>query len=129
MRKKLCAVAAVVLFAVAGCSGGDDSKGSTGAKPKASKEYSQEAEDCFVGVIKALNLVLGKAEGKDSGSDEEAEFAEFGVNASGTPTWDIYNTYMQMGVRDIAQGRQPTAVDAIATYAPSVKLECVRAYG
>lgn len=127
MNMRMAAAVAVVLLAVAGCSGGGDIGGS--AKPSASKAYSPEAEDCFVEVIKALNLVYGKTEGKDSGSAEEAEFAEFGVKASGTPTWDIYNTYMQMGVRDLAQGRQPSAVDAVAAYAPSVKLECVRAYG
>jgi hypothetical protein len=127
MNKKVCAAAVVVLFAVAGCQGGNDSKDS--AKPSASKQYSQEAEDCFVGVIKALNLTLSAAKGAPSGADEEAEFAAFGVKAQGTPTWDIYKTYSDMGIQDLAKGVHGTAVDAVAACAPSVKLECVRAYG
>jgi hypothetical protein len=121
-------VAVVVLFAVAGCSGGGSVGGS--AKSSASKaEDNPQAKECFVQVVKALNLMFGKVEGKTSGSKEEAEFAEFGSKASGTPTWDIYNQYMNMGVRDLAQGRKASSADAVAAYAPSVKLDCVQAYG
>jgi hypothetical protein len=127
MGKRLGAAVAVVLLSVAGCSGGGDSAGS--AKSSASKAVDNpEAKECFVEVIKALNLVYGKTEGKDSGSKEEAEFAAFGAKASGTPTWDIYNEYMQMGVKDLAQGRRASSADALAAYSPSIKLECVRAY-
>lgn len=130
MSKRMGAAVAVVLLAVAGCSGGGGSAGS--AKPSASKEaYSPEAEECFTGVIKALTQVFGKVKGDPAGKslDEEEAFAQFGVKAQGTPTWDIYNEYMQMGVRELAQGRRATTVDALAAYAPSIKLECVRAYG
>jgi hypothetical protein len=126
MNKKVCAAAVVVLFAVAGCSGGGDS---AGAKPSASKQYSKEAETCFVEVIKTLNLTLKTAKGAPAGVDESTEFGAFGAKAAGTPTWDIYKTYSDMGIRDLTKGAYATAVDAVAAYAPSVKLECVRAYG
>lgn len=129
MGKRAAAAAAVVLLAVAGCGGGGDSN--TSSKPIASKEASSpEAKDCFVGVIKALTQVFGKVKGDPAGPplDEERAFAEFGVKASGTPTWDIYEEYSQLGVRELAQGRRATTADALAAYAPSIKLECVRAY-
>jgi hypothetical protein len=125
MGKRMGAAVAVVLLAVAGCSGGGGSAGS--AKSDASEQISPEAQECFTEVVKTLTLVYGKVKGEHSGSAEEKEFAEFGVNAQGTPTWDIYNTYMELGVRDLAQGRQPTVVDAVSAYSPSVKTDCVRA--
>jgi ABC-type glycerol-3-phosphate transport system substrate-binding protein len=125
MSKRVLA-AVVVLFAVAGCGGG--SEGS--AKPSASKQGdSEESKTCFVEVIKAVDLTLRVAQGEPSGSENESQFAEFGVKAQGTPMWDIYKTYSDMGARDLAQGSYATSTDAVAAYAPSVKLECVRAYG
>jgi hypothetical protein len=127
MSKRVLA-AVVVLFAVAGCGGAGGSKGS--AKPSASKSgYTKAAETCFVEVIKAVNLTLKTAEGAPAGTDENEAFGAFGVKAQGTPTWDIYKTYADMGARDLAKGSYATATDAVAAYAPSVKLECVRAYG
>jgi hypothetical protein len=128
MSKRMGAAVAVVLLAVAGCGGGGDSAAS--AKSSTSKGADNpEVKECFADVIKAVNLTLETAKGAPAGSDEEAAFAEFGVKAQGTPTWDIYKTYSDMGVRDLAQGAYATATDAVAAYAPSVKLECVRAYG
>lgn len=124
------AVVAVVLLAVAGCGGGEGGKASS--KPSASKDaYSAEAKDCFVEVTKALTLSLGKVKGDPSGDalDDEAAFADFGMKAEGTPTWDIYKEYVQLGARELAQGDRATTTDALAAYAPSIKLECVRAYG
>jgi hypothetical protein len=127
MSKRVLA-AVVVLFAVAGCGGAGGSKGS--AKPSASKSgYTKAVETCFVQVIKAVDLTLSTAQGAPSGVETEEEFADFGVKAQGTPTWDIYKTYADMGARDLAKGSYATATDAVAAYAPSVKLECVRAYG
>jgi hypothetical protein len=127
MNVRTGAAVAVVLLAVAGCSGGGDDNAS--AKPSASKGYSKKAETCFVEVIKQVDMLLSVAQGAPSGVENEQKFGAFGVKAQGTPTWDIYKTYSDMAVRDLAQGAYATATDAVAAYAPSVKLECVRAYG
>ncbi|MFJ4895018.1 hypothetical protein ACIP5U_34265 [Streptomyces sp. NPDC088788] len=126
---RTCAVVAVALLAVAGCSGPGHADGEGGGEHASKGAYSAEAKDCFVQVIKAVNLTLETAEGAPTGGDAEAEFADFGVKAQGTPTWDIYKEYSDMGARELAQGKRATATDALAAYAPSIKLECVRAYG
>jgi hypothetical protein len=126
MSKRVLA-AVVVLFAVAGCGGGSEGS-KADAKPSASSTYSKGATTCFSEVIKALDLTLNTAEGKPSGVETEEQFAAFGVKAQGTPMWDIYKEYADMGARDLAQGVHATAVDAEAAYAPSIKLECVQQY-
>ncbi|MFE9525150.1 hypothetical protein [Streptomyces sp. NPDC006631] len=125
------AVVAVVLLAVAGCSGPGHADGEGGGEHASKGAYSTEAKDCFVEVIKALTLSLGKVKGDPSGGalDDEAAFADFGMKAQGTPTWDIYKEHVQLGARELAQGDRATTTDALAAYAPSIKLECVRAYG
>ncbi|MGW2964934.1 hypothetical protein ACWDGI_41715 [Streptomyces sp. NPDC001220] len=130
MNKGMIAAAVAAVFLVAGCAGGGDGGGSSAKSTAAKAEANPEATECFVGVIKALRLVFGKVKGDTpagTASEEEA-FAEFGVKAQGTPTWDIHEEYQKMGVRELAQGQRATTVDALAAYAPSVKKECVQAY-
>lgn len=129
MSMRTCAVVAVVLLTIASCSGPGHADGEGGGEHAAKGAYSAEAKDCFVQVVKAVNLTLETAEGAPAGDDEEADFADFGVKARGTPKWDIYKDYSDLGVRELAQGKRATVTDALAAYAPSIKLECGRSYG
>ncbi|MEW2259932.1 hypothetical protein [Streptomyces sp. NPDC047869] len=127
MSKRVILSAAVLALAVTGCGGGDDAK--TSAKPSASKAYSDDAKECFTGVIKAVDKMLEASQGNSSDIMSNEEFGAFGKKAQGTPTWDIYVEYRDMGIKDLTNGVHATATDAVAAYAPSVKLECVKAYG
>ncbi|MDF6016960.1 hypothetical protein [Streptomyces sp. JH34] len=122
---------AVVLLAMAtGCGGGDDSAAHETPKSSASETYSPEAEKCFADVLKAVHLTLKTdEEGYEPMAEEDAEHSEFLQEAAGTRLWDIYESYTDMGAKDLADGSYASATDAASSYAPSVKLECVQAYG
>ncbi|MFJ9966404.1 hypothetical protein [Streptomyces avermitilis] len=126
MNKRLILSAAVLALAVTGCGGGDDSKAD--AKPSASSTYSKNAATCFGEVIKAVDKALVESQGETADIMGDEEWAAF-EQAEGTPLWDIYVEYRDMGIKDLTNGVHATATDAVAAYAPSVKLECVKAYG
>jgi hypothetical protein len=114
------AAAVAAVFLVAGCAGGGDGGGSSAKSTAAKAEANTAATECFAGVIKALTQVFGKVKGDTpagTASEEQEAFAEFSVKAQGTPTWDIYEEYHEMGVRELAQGQRATTVDALTAYA------------
>jgi hypothetical protein len=129
VSKRVFLAVAVLAFAAVGCGGGDDSKTAASPKASASQGRSGDAAKCFSEVIKALDLTFNAALGKPSGVETEEQFAAFGVKADGTPMWDVYKEHADLGARELAQGVHTTAVDAIAAYAPSIKLECTQQYG
>lgn len=129
MSKKALLTVAVLALAVTGCSGGDDSKASDSPKPSASKGYSKEAATCFSGVIKAVDKALEDSQGTPTDVMTDADFADFEESARGKPVGDIYKEYRDMGLKDLADGTHATPTDALAAYAPSVKLECTQQYG
>ncbi|MEV7699927.1 hypothetical protein ACWC9F_27560 [Streptomyces sp. NPDC001110] len=124
-------VAAVLLAVATGCGGGDDSAAAhESPKSSASETYSPEAEKCFADVLKAVHLTLMMdEEGYEPAAEEDVEHSEFLQEAAGTRLWDIYESYTDMGAKDLAGGSYASATDAASSYAPSVKLECVQTYG
>jgi hypothetical protein len=129
VSKRVFLAVVVLAFAAVGCGGGDDSKASDSPKPSASKGYSKEAETCFSGVIKAVDKALEDSQGTPTDIMTDEDFAAFEESARGKPVGDIYKEYRDMGLKDLANGTHATPTDALAAYAPSVKLECTQQYG
>jgi hypothetical protein len=129
MDKRVILSAAVLALAVTGCGGGKESGADAkpSAKASASPTLSADAATCFSEVIKAVDKSLEESQGSTTEIMGDEEWAAF-EKSEGTPMWDIYTEYRDMGVEDLASGAHATPTDALAAYAPSIKLECFQQF-